>query len=112
MRLERLGQYIDERGRMACHYHFVPDIAPAVAALDAIDPTGDPEHGHILADKVLLDALGPEVEAPTSDSHAVPRVHSCANPAAWLLPTQRRQGQPRWHGRDDHQVRLIDPPQH
>jgi len=51
MRIERLGQYIDERGRMACHYHFVPDVAPAVAALDAIDPTGDPEHAHIMLER-------------------------------------------------------------
>jgi hypothetical protein len=35
----------------------------AIADLDAIDPTGDPEHAHIKADKILLDALGPEVEA-------------------------------------------------
>jgi len=34
-----------------------------VAALDAIDPAGDPEHAHGEADKILLVALGPDVEA-------------------------------------------------
>jgi len=34
-----------------------------IAALDAIDPAGDPEHAHGEADKVLLAALGPEVKA-------------------------------------------------
>jgi len=34
-----------------------------VAALDAIDPSGDPEHAHAEADRVLLAALGPEVRA-------------------------------------------------
>ena len=34
-----------------------------IAALDELDPTGDPEHAHIEADKILLGALGPDVEA-------------------------------------------------
>ena len=34
-----------------------------IAALDAIDPTDDPEHAHGEADKILLGVLGPEVEA-------------------------------------------------
>jgi hypothetical protein len=34
-----------------------------VAALDAIDPSGDPEHAHAEADRVLLAGLSPEVRA-------------------------------------------------
>ena len=34
-----------------------------VAALDAIDPTGDPEAAHGEAEMVMLGALGPEVRA-------------------------------------------------
>ena len=33
----------------------------AVAKLDAIDPSGDPEGAHDQADKILLAALPPEV---------------------------------------------------
>ena len=35
----------------------------AVAALDAIDPTGDPERAHGEADGILLAVVGPEVRA-------------------------------------------------
>lgn len=34
-----------------------------VAALDAIDPTGDPEIAHCEAEKILLGSLGYEVKA-------------------------------------------------
>jgi hypothetical protein len=37
--------------------------SPIVAALDAIDPSGDPEHAHAEADRVLLAGLSPEVRA-------------------------------------------------
>ena len=38
------------------------DQSPIVAMLDALD-ADDPEHAHSAAERVMLDALGPEVSA-------------------------------------------------
>jgi len=38
------------------------DQSPIVAALDALD-ADDPEHAHSAAERIMLDALGPEVSS-------------------------------------------------
>ena len=51
-------------GKMTVHVNVERVTTPVVvAALDAIDPSGDPENAHMEAEYVLLDALGPEVKA-------------------------------------------------
>ena len=39
------------------------DARSAAAALDRIDPLGDPEAAHSEADRIMLEALDPEVAA-------------------------------------------------